>query len=222
MSSRPADEAVDHEALAVRRGDGAARRAEVDPDVEDLSHSVQFPFCCGDSFAPAYARIPSNSACGDLLPVLRLAQHRRLFLVRDAADLGQDGRHVGGHEHDERRALDAPVLEAGVDVAQGGEELMLDGRGQLVRFVAPRVGVDAVEQLAHVGERVAGDAVLARRQRRQRRIVRRRRGSRSRCRGCSVCLSSEFTWMETKMSLLESLARRARSRRAIVAVGRRA
>ena len=38
---RPADEAVDDEALAVRRGDRAPRGAEVDPDVEDLGSAIR-------------------------------------------------------------------------------------------------------------------------------------------------------------------------------------
>src|SRR3954453_5484001 len=55
----PADETVDDEALAVRRGDRAARSAEVDPDVEDLGvSSHQVPFLCGASLALAYAWIP--------------------------------------------------------------------------------------------------------------------------------------------------------------------
>src|SRR4051812_1090035 len=55
----PADETVDDEALAVRRGDRAARSAEVDPNVEDLGvSSHQVPFLCGASLALAYAWIP--------------------------------------------------------------------------------------------------------------------------------------------------------------------
>src|SRR3954451_22126370 len=56
---RPADETVDDEALAVGRGDRAARSAEVDPYVEDLGvSSHQVPFLCGASLALAYAWIP--------------------------------------------------------------------------------------------------------------------------------------------------------------------
>ena len=51
---RPADETVDDEALAVGGGDRAARRAEVDPDVEDLGFvRHQVPFFCGASLALA-------------------------------------------------------------------------------------------------------------------------------------------------------------------------
>src|SRR5438477_3597077 len=75
---RPSDEAVDDEALAVRRGDRAARCAEVDADVEDFSHSLPFyspqrsqrtqrHLCdlCGESYVPffAYSEIPRKSAC---------------------------------------------------------------------------------------------------------------------------------------------------------------
>src|SRR5579884_268526 len=51
----PTDEAVDHEALAVRRGDRASRGAEVDADVKDFRGHRYVPFL-------AYSLIPRKSA----------------------------------------------------------------------------------------------------------------------------------------------------------------
>src|SRR5215212_5553189 len=108
---------------------------------------------------------------GDLLPVLRAAQHRGLLCIRQATDFRQHGGHVGGDEDQERRPFDAPVFESGIAGAQFGVELVLHDGRELVRLVAARVGVHAVEELAHVAEGVAGDAVLLGGELRQRRIA---------------------------------------------------
>src|SRR3954453_10902496 len=115
---------------------------------------------------------PVEQRLGDLLPVLRAAEHGRLTLVRKTADLGQHRRHAGGDEDDERRALDAPVLQPRIDAAQAAEELLLQRRGEAVGLVAADVGVDAVEELAQVGHRIAGRSVLVGGEARERRIVR--------------------------------------------------
>src|ERR1051325_10403524 len=106
---------------------------------------------------------------GDLLPVLGAGQHRRFLLIGEAADFREHGRHVGGDEDDERRALDAPVFEAGIAGAQFRVELLLHDAGELARFVAPRVGVHAVEQFAHVSQRIPRHAILLGRELRERR-----------------------------------------------------
>jgi hypothetical protein len=100
----------------------------------------------------------------DVLPVGGLGEELGLFLVRQAGDFGEDRRHLGGEEDDERGGLDPPVVELRIDLAQRFEQRGLHRLRQLVRLLVPHVGVDAVEQLAHVGQGVAGIAVLFRRE----------------------------------------------------------
>src|SRR5262249_3779943 len=127
----PADEAVDDEALAVRRGDRTPRRAEVDSDVEDLiTHDSSFCLLLSSfSVFPGVGLDSVEQRLRDLLAIIRTAKHLRFGHVRQATPFGEDGRHVSRGEYDERRALDAPVFEAGIDGAQSAEELLLNGRG---------------------------------------------------------------------------------------------
>src|SRR5687768_12074013 len=91
---------------------------------------------------------------GDLLPVFGRPQHGRFLFVRDAADFREDGRHVRRHQYEERSALHAPVFQPRVFGTKRRVQLLLDDVGELLRFVPPRVGIDAFQQLAHVGHRV--------------------------------------------------------------------
>src|ERR1051326_1913292 len=87
-----------------------------------------------------------EQGAGNLLPVFRALEHRDFVRVRHAADFREDRRHLRRDEYDEGRALDAPVFESAVVRLQVRKELLLDGGGQALRFVAAGVGVDSVER----------------------------------------------------------------------------
>src|SRR5688572_15288219 len=114
---------------------------------------------------------PVEESLGDLLAVGIGTQQRRLVSVRQASHLGENRRHVRGYENDEWRSFHAPVLEPRIGFLETRIEVLLNACGQLLRFLAPSVGIHPVEQPAQVRQRISGGTVLRCRKLRERRVV---------------------------------------------------
>src|SRR5262249_28719776 len=112
---RPADIALDHVPAAVRGGDRAAGRAEIDADVEDIGllRHLLAPWALaqrGDAVASLRVLVDAvEERARDALAIGRLGEPAGLLVVREAGDLSQDAGALRGDENQEWRAADSLV-----------------------------------------------------------------------------------------------------------------